>query len=135
MKKFRIWINELDRLYDHADPHESVWLRCGAIVAEAGDHAARLGLAEQFKSSRQFGPMVDPLDAKVFLAACIGACAKPAGSQYLDSAGACNYLGITGHSLYGLVERGHIIPLRGPRRSYRFTPTMLDEYLCRKSAS
>src|SRR4029078_1479048 len=110
MKKFLAWIDEVDRLYAHPDPHEAVWLRSGTIIAEAGDHAARLGLTEGFQASRQFGPMADPLAAKEFLGSCMGACAKPASSQYLDAAGACNYLGITGESLYGLVERGHIIP-------------------------
>ena len=50
-------------------------------------------------------------------------------SKFLDSAGACDYLGITEQSLYGLVERKRLTPLRGPRRSYRFTPQQLDQYL------
>ena len=136
---YRNWltsaIDELDRLYDHPNPHEGVWERAAAIATEAGDRAARLGLAEQFQASRQFGSMANPADAKAFLSACVRACTKPAASQYLDAAGACDYLGITRDSLYGLVERNHVVPLRGPRRSYRFTPAMLDEYLCRKSAS
>jgi excisionase family DNA binding protein len=53
-------------------------------------------------------------------------------SPYLDAKGAAAYLGITLGSLYGTVERGHITPLRGPRRRYRFTTAMLDEYLGRK---
>jgi predicted DNA-binding transcriptional regulator AlpA len=102
MKKFLTWIDEVDRLYDHPDPHESVWLRCGTIIAQAGDHAARLGLAERFQASRQFGPMADPLDAKAFLAACIGACppeveAKP---QLLDAAQLADLLGITLRSVW-----------------------------------
>ena len=102
MKAFCTWIDELDHLYDHRDPHESVWLRCGTIVAEAGDHAARLGLAEQFDVSRSYGPMVDPSDAKAFLARCIGACpthadAKP---QLLDAAALADLLGITPRSVW-----------------------------------
>jgi excisionase family DNA binding protein len=50
-------------------------------------------------------------------------------SPYIDSEEAATYLGITIKSLYGQVERGHIKPLRGPRRTYRFTTEMLDEYL------
>jgi excisionase family DNA binding protein len=48
---------------------------------------------------------------------------------YFDSVQACNYLGITAASLYGLVERRRLTPLRGPRRSYRFTKRQLDDYL------
>jgi excisionase family DNA binding protein len=50
-------------------------------------------------------------------------------SPYMDSEEAADYLGISVKSLYGQVERGHIKPLRGPRRQYRFTVEMLDEYL------
>jgi excisionase family DNA binding protein len=52
-----------------------------------------------------------------------------AASPYFDSSAACNYLGITGQSLYGLVERKRLVPLRGPRRTYRFTRKQLDDYL------
>jgi excisionase family DNA binding protein len=50
-------------------------------------------------------------------------------SPYMDSDEAAAYLGITVKSLYGQVERQRIRPLRGPRRTYRFTTEMLDEYL------
>ena len=50
-------------------------------------------------------------------------------SPYLDAEAAAEYLGINVKSLYGVVERRHLVPLRGPRRSYRFTREMLDEYL------
>ena len=45
---------------------------------------------------------------------------------------AAKYLGISIKSLYGVVERRHLVPLRGPRRAYRFTVEMLDEYLKRR---
>jgi CRP-like cAMP-binding protein len=51
------------------------------------------------------------------------------GSQYLKAQDAADYLGITVKSLYGIVERRHLRPLRGPKRSYRFTQRMLDDYL------
>jgi excisionase family DNA binding protein len=54
-------------------------------------------------------------------------------SPYFDTAQACDYLGVTGKSLYALVERGRLTPLRGPRRSYRFTREMLDAYLAQNS--
>lgn len=56
----------------------------------------------------------------------------PSRSPYLDAGRAASYLGVTLNSLYGIVERGHLEPLRGPRRRYRFTTAMLDEYLGRK---
>jgi excisionase family DNA binding protein len=55
-----------------------------------------------------------------------------AASPYLDAEQAAAYLGITMSSLYGIVERRHLVPLRGPRRRYRFTREMLDEYLRRR---
>jgi excisionase family DNA binding protein len=54
-------------------------------------------------------------------------------SPYLDAEGAAAYLGITVSSLYGIVERGHLTPLRGPRRRYRFTKELLDDYLRRRA--
>ncbi len=50
-------------------------------------------------------------------------------SPYLTAEEAAQYLGITMDSLYGQVERRRLIPLRGPKRSYRFTTAMLDAYL------
>ena len=61
-----------------------------------------------------------------------GGAGGPSVSPYLDAEGAASYLGVTLNSLYGVVERGHLQPLRGPRRRYRFTTAMLDEYLGRK---
>ena len=56
----------------------------------------------------------------------------PSRSPYLGANDAAEYLGITISSLYGVVERGDLTPLRGPRRTYRFTQEMLDDYLKRK---
>lgn len=53
-------------------------------------------------------------------------------SPYLGAEEAAEYLGVSVSSLYGIVERGHLVPLRGPRRSYRFTEKMLDDYLKRR---
>lgn len=49
--------------------------------------------------------------------------------RYLNAAQAADYLGCTTKSLYRQVELGKLTPLRGPKRSYRFTPGMLDQYL------
>ncbi len=54
---------------------------------------------------------------------------RPQGSPYLNAQEAATYLGINVKSLYGLVERRQLKPLRGPKRVYRFTEEMLDEYL------
>jgi lactoylglutathione lyase len=55
-------------------------------------------------------------------------------SPYLAGQEAAHYLGITMQSLYDLVGRGHIVPFRGPRRMYRFTVEMLDDYIKRPSS-
>jgi hypothetical protein len=49
--------------------------------------------------------------------------------DYFDSRQAADYIGVTIASLYGLVERKRIVPLRGPRRTYRFTKKQLEHYL------
>ena len=49
--------------------------------------------------------------------------------DYFDSVQAADYLGISKASLYALVERKRIVPLRGPRRTYRFTKEQLEQYL------
>lgn len=65
--------------------------------------------------------------------ACLGTIAtdqtKPPKSPYLNAEEAAAYLGISITSLYGIVERRRIEPLRGPKRTYRFTTDMLDGYL------
>jgi hypothetical protein len=54
------------------------------------------------------------------------------GTPYLDSKQGAAYLGITVKSLYGLVERRQLAPLRASKRQYRFTEDMLDKFLRRK---
>lgn len=135
---FRRWllgrIDELDRLYEHPDPDEFLWSRCLDIVQEAGDLAARRGMTELLERSRAFDGATKPLDAKAFLSDCVTALASQQRvpdpePPYYNRDQAADYLGITMGSLQGLVDRRHLVPLRGPRNSYRFTPEMLDEYL------
>lgn len=57
---------------------------------------------------------------------------RQGATPYLDAQGAADYLGISLNSLYGVVERNRLVPLRGPRRRYRFTTEMLDRYLGRR---
>ena len=55
---------------------------------------------------------------------------KPAATgRYLNAEQAAEYLGCSVKSLYRQVELGRLVPLRGPKRSYRFTAAMLDKYL------
>lgn len=61
----------------------------------------------------------------------VGSISSLTTSPFLDAKQAAMYLGTTVSSLYGLVERKQIEPMRGPRRRYRFTKEMLDEYLKR----
>jgi len=49
--------------------------------------------------------------------------------RYLGAKQAAEYLGCSVKSLYRQVELGRLVPLRGPKRSYRFTAGMLDKYL------
>lgn len=66
-------ISEVDRLYDHPVPDVEVWQRCAAIATEAGDKAARLGLADLHRDSRMLAGMAEPMPVKTFLASCLAA--------------------------------------------------------------
>lgn len=55
-------------------------------------------------------------------------------SPYLTAEEAAAYLRLDSiKQLYGIVERGHLKPFRGPRRRYRFTVAQLDVYLARET--
>jgi excisionase family DNA binding protein len=75
--EFRKWlaarIDELDRLYD-CEFHDGQAERCAAIAAEAGDKAARLGLADLHRRSLEFGALADIQPVKSYLAECLAAC-------------------------------------------------------------
>jgi excisionase family DNA binding protein len=111
-----------------ADEQPSINMLAAEIAEEAQRRAAKAGAPIVYESNA-FG--ISPRAAL----GVVGQLLKWADSQspYFDSGGACNYLGITEQSLYGLVERKRLIPLRGPRRSYRFTRQQLDEYLAQNS--
>ena len=98
----------------------SVFQEIAANLARIADRLTPLGL-----SAPQPTATADQVSMPVM---------PPAGkkkSPYMDAQEAADYLGITAKSLYGQVERRHIIPLRGPKGRYRFTREMLDEYLRR----
>jgi hypothetical protein len=100
------------------------------IANQAGNLAARFGLPDLYRQSREFGHQAEYGDVKAYLALCLSAISPAEASPYLDSKAAADYLGISIHSLYGLVELDQLKPHRGPRRTYRFTREMLDAYLC-----
>jgi hypothetical protein len=102
-----------------------------AIVEDVGNRMARLGFAELYALSREYVPFAHPDEAKGYLSQCLAVLPEPPAveSPYLDSGKAAAYLGIDLKQLYRQVEAGNLKPLRGPRNSYRFTQTMLDDYL------
>jgi excisionase family DNA binding protein len=116
---------QFDRL-DLACQHNTDWFT-DASTAEMVEECQRL--ACRFGWS-PIGPEPTRIKGRDALAI-LGKMLRWADEQcpFLDSSAACNYLGVTEQSLYGLVERKRLIPLRGPRRSYRFTKQMLDQYL------
>ena len=105
--------------------------RGSEIVQDVGNRMARLGFAELYALSREYVPFAHPDEAKGYLSQCLAALPEPPAieSPYLDSGKAAAYLGIDVKQLYRQVESGNLKPLRGPRNSYRFTQTMLDDYL------
>ena len=105
--------------------------RGSAIVQDVGNRMARLGFAELYELSQEYIPFAHPDEAKGYLSQCLAVLPEPPAveSPYLDSEKAARYLGIDVKQLYRQVELGKLKPLRGPRKSYRFTQAMLDEYL------
>ena len=114
-----------------------------ATMDELGepDFFDRLDLEQQMEAtsrlaSRFGAPLGDKGETIQSYMAYIGGLLAWANSKpatYFDSTQAADYLGITASSLYGLVERHKLTPLRGPRRSYRFTKKQLDTYLAQDS--
>jgi hypothetical protein len=128
-------MDECDELADRPDvpcPDPEPNARRGSeIVQEVGNRMARLGFAELYELSLEYTPFAYPDEAKGYLSQCLAVLPEPPAveSPYLDSEKAARYLGIDVKQLYRQVELGKVKPLRGPRNSYRFTQTMLDDYL------
>jgi excisionase family DNA binding protein len=118
-------LNRIDHYYElpDCDP-ENYGSEAQVILEEVSKRLAKQGQTELYTASLEV-PACDPIAIKTFLTRCI---TKPQ-SEYLDANAAAEYLGISLKSLYTLVERRRLIPLRGPRRTYRFTKGMLDAYL------
>ena len=78
MVQYRKWLlSRIDEVVAFEDAPEEcleqVWERCVEIVHEAGDRAARLGLAQIVERSRQFRRRTTPGKAKALLAECLAA--------------------------------------------------------------
>lgn len=128
-------MDECDVIADRPDlpcPDPEPNARRGSeIVQDVGNRMARLGFSELYALSREYVPFAHSDEAKGYLSQCLAALPEPPAveSPYLDSEKAAAYLGIGVKQLYRQVELGKLKPLRGPRNSYRFTQTMLDDYL------
>ncbi len=105
---------------------ELVELGLPSVRLEAGIFHPEIAVDEWFKRMVTGSTDTAPIDHASRIHC------PPNQSPYLDSEQAAAYLGISVKSLYGQVERRRIVPFRGPKRQYRFTKDMLDEYLNRK---
>jgi excisionase family DNA binding protein len=110
-----------------ADSFEQVEI--ADLVEDVSVMAARFGAGHLIDPPH---PRMKPRDALVVVGRLLAWTEENRGS-YFDSSQAADYLGITGASLYALVERKRLVPLRGPRRTYRFTRKQLDDYLAKSS--
>jgi excisionase family DNA binding protein len=125
--EFRRWLTEafdtINLLCKYGEPDFFDTLD----VADTVDQAARL--ACRFGAGHLAGPeqaMLSPREALAIIGRIL--VWAESQSQFFDAVQASNYLGITRQSLYDLVERKKLTPLRGPRRTYRFTKKQLDDY-------
>lgn len=126
---FRRWVQdnyeELNTVCRYAKPDPFQDMAAADTVEEAGRLACRFGAGHLLEAN---GSTLTPRAALAILGRLL-AWANQVERPYLDSYAACNYLGITEQSLYDLVARKRLTPLRGPRRTYRFTRQQLDDYL------
>jgi excisionase family DNA binding protein len=126
---FRRWLkitfDEWDTVCKFASPDPFLDMDATQTVEDAGRFACRFGAGHLLDAKVS---VLSPREALAILGRLL-AWTDQVERPYFDSRGACNYLGISEQSLYGLVERKRLIPLRGPRRTYRFTRQQLDDYL------
>lgn len=124
---FRLWLVRALEDLKHDDPDEAHFAHCADVVREAGERAVRLGLVEVYERCRA-RELLGIRTARSVLSFALSQVpeGKPA---YYDATAAAEYLGITTKQLYKAVEKGRLTPLRGPRRSYRFTKALLDHYV------
>ena len=118
-----------DRIQAVHEADESEQIDIAAIVEQASIYACRFGAGDLIDPPHN---AMTPREALVVIGRLL-AWAEQNSGDYFDSSQAADYLGISGPSLYGLVERKQIVPLRGPRRTYRFTRKQLENYLAQGS--
>ena len=125
IEDFRRYLQEtfdaIDGWCQHGPPDFYTGLEATELATEAQRMACRFGCDLPMNTA------TTPQDALRVVGGLLGW--SESRCPYFDSWAACNYLGITEQSLYGLVERKRLVPLRGPRRTYRFTRKQLDTYL------
>lgn len=131
-----VLINRIDRLLDSLDAFQPLTPGHEPVVPERPGQFNHGGASPGLPAGRKMSTMSSSptgLGDTTPLPDCrrIPPEGEQSRSPFLDSDGAAAYLGITLKSLYGVVERGHLRPWRGPRRRYRFTEAMLDDYLAR----
>jgi excisionase family DNA binding protein len=130
---FRRWLKAQIVMFD--DDTECAGARADETVPtirEAEQIALKMGLPE---IARHCATVTTTLLALPVAQEVLSECMAMLQSKtpYFDSTAAADYLGVTEKSLYGLVERKRLTPLRGPRRTYRFTREQLDHYLAENS--
>jgi hypothetical protein len=89
------------------DGQEMTWAECLAIVHEAGDRAARLGLAQIVTKARRFRRIATPGEAQALIAECLAALtpAPAAADEMLSLPEAAKLLGYTQKGLRNIVDR------------------------------
>ena len=119
--------------------------RSAAIVHEAGDRAARLGLTELYQESERFADYLGPEEAKVFLSVCLGALMKRdvlrevasvTATEPLDVpltvADVAHRLGMSRRVAYELLQGGRIPSFR-VGRAIRVKPEDLAAFIDKQS--
>ena len=109
-----------------------MWSECHAIVHEAADRAARLGLPSQIVTkARHYRWITTPGEAQALLAECLAAVTPAEEKNDLKTVKeASGILRIGTGKLYDLVAKGLIKHTKIGRRIC-FRPADLDEYLNR----
>ncbi len=146
MTDLRRWLldkmSELDSLFDHPEPHESVWSRCAAIATETGDHAARLGFSDIHQRSLQFPALAEPMQVKTFLADCLATIkdetAKPKQGRFTPPDVAKIY-GVSPDTVRLWISQGHlqavsISKVGSKRPRYRIEADALAEFDRKRAA-
>jgi hypothetical protein len=129
--------------YTPSEAGEATWAESLALIHEAGDKAARLGLPHLVEKACRFKWLATPGEAQSFLAGCLAALsqstpdAEPPADGLLSLKQAAAYLGYTAEGLREIVKRtrrggrGPSIEFSqaGKRGSLRFRQEWLDRFV------